>query len=177
VLWLFAIVLGIVFGRVTGGRLGNLDRLRFRWPVLVIAAVLAREVVLITPVSRVEGAQYIYLATLAGIVIWTIGNLERMPAMWLVTAGAATNLVVVAVNGGRMPVAQEFAAALIRHGGQIGQYTVMGSGTMLNFLADWIWLYPVPEAYSPGDVLIALGLAIGVFISTATPGRKVSDPP
>ncbi|HEX2680899.1 MAG TPA: DUF5317 family protein, partial [Candidatus Dormibacteraeota bacterium] len=56
----------------------------------------------------------------------------------------------------------------------VGQYVVMGSGTTLNFLGDWIWLYPVPEAYSPGDVLIALGLAIGVFISTATPGRKVS---
>jgi hypothetical protein len=173
VLWLFAIVLGIVFGLLTGGRIGNLARLKFRWPSLVVAAVLAREVVLLTPLNRVDGAQYIYLATLAGIVIWTVGNLDRMPAMWLLTAGAATNLLVVAVNGGRMPVAQEFAAALLRHG-HIGQYIAMGSSTNLNFLADWIWLYPVPEAYSPGDVLIALGLAIGVFISTATPGRKVS---
>jgi hypothetical protein len=174
VLWLFAIVLGIAFGLLTGGRVGNLARLKFRWPLLVIAAVVAREGVLLTPLNRVDGAQYIYVASLAGIVIWTVGNLERLPAMWLITAGAASNLIVISVNAGRMPVAQEFAASLLRHGGHIGQYTVMGSGTILNFLADWIWLYPVPEAYSPGDVLIALGLAIGVFISTATPGRKVS---
>jgi len=173
VLWLFAIVLGIVFGLLTGGRVGNLARLKFRWPALVVAAVLAREVVLLTPLNRVEGAQYIYVASLAGIVIWTVGNLERLPAMWLVTAGAAINLIVVSVNAGRMPVAREFAASLLRHG-HVGQYVVMGSGTNLNFLGDWIWLYPVPEAYSPGDVLIALGLAIGVFVSTATPGRKVS---
>ena len=172
-LWIFAIAVGIVFGLLTGGRVGNLARLKFRWPSLVLAAVLAREAVLLTPLNRVEGAQYIYVLALAGIVIWTVGNLERMRAMWLVTAGAATNLVVVAVNGGRMPVAQEFAASLLRHG-HLGQYMVMGSGTNLNFLGDWIWLYPAPEAYSPGDVLIALGLAIGVFISTATPGRIVS---
>ena len=49
----------------------------------------------------------------------------------------------------------------------------MGSATHLNLLGDWISLYPVPEAYSLGDVLIAIGLAILVFVSTATPTRIV----
>jgi len=70
-------------------------------------------------------------------------------------------------------VAPEIAGPLLRRG-SIGQYTVMGPGTNLNFLGDWITLYPVPEAYSLGDVLIALGLAIALFISTATPARIVS---
>jgi len=80
--------------------------------------------------------------------------------------------VVITVNGGRMPVAPEFAGSLVRHGSS-GQYTVMGSATHLNLLGDWISLYPVPEAYSLGDVLIAIGLAILVFVSTATPTRIV----
>ena len=172
-LWLFAIVVGVAFGLVTGGKIGNLARLRFRWPWLIFAAVIVREAVAITPLSRVSGAQYLYVVSLAAILAWTIWNVNRFRGLWLVTAGAALNLVVITVNGGRMPVAHELAGSLVRHGVS-GQYTVMGSGTQLNLLGDWISLYPTPEVYSPGDVLIAIGLAIVVFVSTATPTRIVN---
>jgi len=173
VLWLFAIVVGLAFGLVTGGKIGNLARLRFRWPWLIFAAVIVREAVALTPLNRVSGAQYLYVVSLAGILAWTIWNVKRFRGLWLVAAGAALNLVVITVNGGRMPVAHEFAGSLVRQGVS-GQYTVMGSGTQLNLLGDWISLHPVPEVYSPGDVLIAIGLAIVVFVSTATPTRIVS---
>jgi uncharacterized protein DUF5317 len=173
VLWILAMVLGLVFGLVTGGRVTNLARLRFRWPWLVVGAVVVREAVLLTPLNRVNGAQYVYVLALAAIVVWTIAHFDRLPGVWLITAGAATNLLVIIVNGGRMPVAAELAGSLARHG-NLGQYTVMSSATHLNFLADWIWLNPSPEAYSPGDVLVALGLAIAVFVSTATPARIVN---
>ena len=172
-LWLFAIVLGVIFGLITGGRIGNLARLRFRWPWLVLAAVLVRVVVLLTPLNQVDGAQYVYALALAAIVVWTIVHINRLPGVWLVTAGATSNLLVIAANGGRMPVAAELAGSLARHG-SLGQYTVMSSATHLNLLADWISLRPVPEAYSPGDILIAIGLAIVVFVSTATPARIVN---
>jgi len=171
-LWLFAIVAGLLFGLVVGGSVGNLARLRFRWPWLILAAVVVREAVALTPLNRVPGAQYLYVVSLAAIVAWTIWNFSRFYGIWLITAGAALNLVVITVNGGRMPVAPEFAGSLVRHGSS-GQYTVMGSATHLNLLGDWISLYPVPEAYSLGDVLIAIGLAILVFVSTATPTRIV----
>jgi hypothetical protein len=173
VLWLFAIVVGVAFGLVTGGNIGNLARLRFRWPWLIFAAVIVREAVALTPLNRVSGAQYLYVISLAAILAWTIWNVNRFHGLWLVATGAAVNLLVVTVNGGRMPVAHEFVGALVRHGVS-GQYTVMGPGTQLNLLGDWISLYPVPEVYSPGDVLIAIGLAILVFVSTATPTRIVS---
>jgi len=172
-LFLGAIVLGIVAGLLVGGRIGNLARLRFRWPWVIAIVVVVREVVLLTPLNRIEGAQYAYLLSLIAFVAWTIWNFNRLPAIWLITAGSALNLLVIAANAGRMPVAPEIAGPLLRRG-SIGQYTVMGPGTNLNFLGDWITLYPVPEAYSLGDVLIALGLAIALFISTATPARIVS---
>ena len=171
-LWLFAMVLGLVFGLLVGGRITNLSRLRFRWPWVLVAAVLIREAVLLTPLNRIDGAQYVYVLALAAIVVWTIAHFGRLPGVWLLTAGAALNLLVIASNSGRMPVASELAGALARHG-TLGQYTVMTSATHLNLLGDWIWLNPLPEAYSPGDVLIAVGLAILVFVSTATPARIV----
>src|SRR2546421_12491798 len=115
-LWLFAIALGVVFGLVTGGRIGNLAGLRFRWPWLIIAAVVVRESVVLTPLSRVDGARYAYVLALAAIVVWTIWQFDRVRGIWLITAGAALNLVVIGGNGGRMPVAPGLAGGPLAPG-------------------------------------------------------------
>lgn len=172
-LFLIAVALGIAFGLVTGGRIGNLARLKFRWPWLILVALLVREAIVRTPLSRVDGAQYAYVVALAAILAWTAWHIDRLRGIWLVTVGAAMNLVVILFNGGRMPVSPELAGPLLRHG-SIGQYTAMGPNTHLNLFGDWIRLYPSAEIYSPGDLLIAIGLAITVFIATATPARIVN---
>jgi hypothetical protein len=171
-LWLAAIAVGVVAGLIAGGDVGNLARLRFRWPWVIPVVVLIRELILLTPLNRVDGAQYVYVAALAATVAWTLWNVSRLPAIWLVTAGSALNLLVLVANGGRMPVAHELAGALLQRG-TIGQYTVMSSSTNLNLLGDWVSIHPLPEAYSAGDVLVAIGLVVAVFIATATPVRIV----
>ena len=171
-IFLAAIALGVVFGLVTGGRVANLARLRFRWAWLVLAALLIREAILLTPLNAVNGAQYVYLLGLVVIVAWTIFHWRRLRGIWLVTLGGTLNVIVIAANGARMPVAHESAGGLNRVG-TYGQYTLMGEHTNLNFLGDWIRLYPLPGVYSIGDLLIALGLAITVFIAVATPARIV----
>jgi hypothetical protein len=162
-LFVGAILIGIVFGLLTGGRLENVARMRFRAPWILVGAVAVREVILLSPLGRYDGARFVYIASLIVILTWTIQHWSRLRGMWLASAGIALNLVVIVANGERMPVAPELAGSLVRHGGTVGQYTVMGDATRLNLLGDWIALYPVPEAYSVGDVLIALGLAIVVF--------------
>jgi len=166
--FLVAIALGLVFGLLTGGRIGNLARLRFRWPWLILAAVVVREAVLVTPLSRVDAARFGYALSLLAIVVWTVFHLERLSGIWLVTAGTALNLLVVVVNGARMPVAPESAGVLVQRG-TVGPYMLMGPDTNLNMLGDWIRLYPLSTAYSPGDVLIGLGLAIVVFLAVRNP--------
>ncbi|MDQ2943324.1 MAG: DUF5317 domain-containing protein [Candidatus Dormibacteraeota bacterium] len=187
-LWLAALVLGLVAGFATGGRIENLGRLRFRWPWLVVVAVVIREATALTPLNRIDGIQYLYTATLAALVSWCVWNIDRLAGIWLVTAGAALNLVVIAANGGRMPVAPELAGTLVQ-GGHLGQYTLMTPETRLNWLADWIAL-PGPmaqlvrEAYSPGDVIVAIGTAVVVLMAMRSSPRPdqsqariVSDPP
>ena len=161
-------VAGLVLGLVSGGKITNLAQVRFRWPWLILAAVAARAAVLLTPLNRVEGAQYVYVIAMAAIVAWTVVHFKRLPGVWLVTAGTLLNLLVILANGAHMPVAPEVAASLARHG-TIGPYTVMGAHTNLNLLGDWIVLYPVPEVYSIGDVAIALGLAVVVFLAVRNP--------
>ena len=167
-LFVVAIVLGLVFGLLTGGRLENVARLRFRWPWLLVAAVLIREVILLTPLGSYDGARFVYVAALIVILTWTILHWPRARGVWLVSAGIVLNLLVIVVNGERMPVAPDLAGSLLTRG-PLGQYTVMGAATHLNLLGDWVAFYPVREAYSPGDVLIAIGLAIVVFSAARNP--------
>lgn len=166
--WLIAIALGLVFGLVTGGSIGRLSKLSFRWPWLIIAVVLIRQALLLTPLGRVAGARYIYVAALLAIIAWVVWHSARVRGIWLVAAGAALNVIVIVANNARMPVAPELAGAVLPRTNP-GLYTLMGSQTNLNILGDWIRLGPIPEAYSVGDVLIALALAIVVFLAVRNP--------
>ena len=167
-LFLAGIVLGLALGLVTGGRIENLAMLRFRWPLLLVGAVLVREAILVTPLNSVEGAQYVYLLALVVIVGWANWHWRRVAGIWVVSIGASLNVLVIAANGARMPVARSVAGVLVKRG-TLGQYTLMGHGTNLNPLGDWIKLPFLPEVYSIGDVIIAVGLAIVMFLALRNP--------
>jgi hypothetical protein len=165
-LLLVALVVGLVLGVLTGGKLANLSNVRFRWPFFVVAVLLVKEVGLVTPLNRVDGAQIVYAISLAALVAWTVWNFDLLPGVWLVSIGAALNLIVVVSNGSRMPVAPELAGHLVERG-HIGQYVVMGPGTNLGWLADWIGVPgPLGGAYSPGDAVVALGIGAVAFLAT-----------
>ncbi len=187
-LLLAALALGLLAGIVTGGKLGNTANLSFRWPWFVLAALVVREATALTPLSRIDGMQYVYAAALAALVAWTIWHIRRLRGALIVAIGAALNLVVVIANGSRMPVASALAGHLVEQG-HAGQYVVMGSTTNLNWLADWIGVPgALGGAYSPGDVVIAIGIAAVAFFATRqgpvagtkldeTSGRIGSYPP
>jgi Family of unknown function (DUF5317) len=187
-LLLVALVLGLIAGIATGGKLGNLAHVSIRWPWLVVAALVIREAAILSPLNGIDGVQYVYLAALAALVGWTAWHASRLRGAWIVAIGAAMNLVVVIANGARMPVAQALAGPLLDRG-HVGQYVVMGPGTSLAWLGDWIGVPgPLGGAYSPGDAVIALGIAAVAFFATRqgpaaatkldeTSGRIGSYPP
>lgn len=187
---LIPLVAGLVIGIVTGGKLGNLAHVRFRWPWFVVAALLTREAVQLRPFNRIDGVQFLYAAALAGLVAWTFVHIRRLRGAWSVAAGAALNLLVVVANGGRMPVAPAFAGVLLQRN-HLGQYVLMGANTNLNWLGDWItvsWPVGIPGAYSPGDLVVAVGIGVVAFFATrqqapsttklvANPSRIGENPP
>jgi hypothetical protein len=151
---------------------------------VVVAALVVREASVLTPLRNVDGIQYVYAASLAALVAWTLWQVNRVRGVWLVAIGSALNLVVIAANAGRMPVAPDLAGSLAQRG-HLGQYVLMGPDTHLNWLADWIGLNAGPaEAYSPGDLVGAVGLAVVIVLAmrsrtrlAETERRIVSDPP
>ena len=177
-LLLAGLVVGLLAGVATGGRIGNVAYLRFRWPWLVLIALIVREATVFSPLNRIDGIQYVYAGALTALVMWTIWHVDRIPGIWMVAAGATLNLVVIAVNGARMPVAPALAGILNQQG-HLGQYILMSSSTNLNWLGDWIG---VPGragdfvgAYSPGDVLVAIGIAIVAFLATRSKLDGISE--
>jgi hypothetical protein len=168
VLVLIPLGLGLLIGVLTGGKITNLADLRIRWPWFVLAVLVIREAILFRPFNGIEGVQYIYAAALAALVGWTALHIKRLPGVWVVSVGAAMNLIVILANGARMPVAPALAGALVQRG-HLGQYVLMGPGTDLNWLADWIGFpWPVRGVYSPGDLVIAVGIGIVVLFATVS---------
>jgi uncharacterized protein DUF5317 len=167
--FVLAALAGLVAGLALGGHPRNLLDLRLRaWPLLLlplawrIAQLIAGDD---APWER-GVLPYVFPAELLLLVVFAAWN-WRLPLLPLIGAGAALNALVVAVNGGRMPIPLALvrtiggsaAAAHLAAVGSSGSYTVLGPHTRLPWLADVILLPgPLPRALSAGDVMLMIGL-------------------
>lgn len=164
---LVPLAIGALAGLAAGGRMQNWLDAPWRWPGLVVAALVVRELVALTPLSQVDGLRYVYVLFILVLLGWSAWHLKRMPGIWIVSIGALMNLTVIAANGFRMPVTPAGAGRLV-HLGHSGQYVLMDSSTRIAWLGDWIVLPPwLGGTYSPGDVVIGAGAGVVAFLLTA----------
>lgn len=170
---LWAVGIGIVVGFIRRGRLARLGQLNLRAVGLILAALVIQ--FLIFPLgSRGPlvgvGTVSLHLLSYALLAAFIALN-RRYPEFLIMGAGLALNLIVIAANGGYMPASATAlsraglggAAAALEAGVRQGNTTLMGDATRLNFLGDFLSLpagVPLASAFSIGDVVLALGLAI-----------------
>ena len=169
---LWAVGIGIAAGLLRRGRLANLGRLKLRALWLILAAFLIQ--VLIFPLGEAPvlqvGTAYFHLLSYALLLVFVTLN-RRYPEILVMGGGLLLNLIVIAANGGYMPASAtaltraglpEVAAAL-EEGLRQANTVLMGEGTRLNFLGDLLYLpagVPLASAFSIGDVVLGLGLAL-----------------
>ncbi len=154
-----AIGLGLVAGLAAGGRLSRLADLHVAlWPLLAAGIALR----LAAGVAG-DGASAAYLIAFGAIVAVAIAN-RHLAGSGLIAAGAASNLVVVALNGA-MPVSADAIAAVGGAFPHDALHTALIADSRLSLLADVIPLPLARTAYSVGDVLIALGGARITFFA------------
>lgn len=167
-------VLGLLLGLAAGGSLRNLSAVRLGHPWIPLAALLVKELSLYTAVSGTWVPLILYPLSQVLLAGWCGWHARRLPGAVVVAAGIAMNVIVIAANGGRMPVAPALAhrgpAALVETG-HYAQYVLAGRGTRLDPLGDWIALPGAlfrlfPQAYSPGDLVSCLGIALVLFLAT-----------
>jgi hypothetical protein len=181
-LTLVILVGAVALATVAGGRLGNLAERPILTGRLVVVAVAAQVIGALLTRMTGHGAWYT-----AGLVLSAVAALavcirnRRLAGLGLVATGLVANATVVALNGA-MPVS---ATAAARAGvpisaiaaGDDPRHEMAGPSTRLRSLGDVVPVpLPVrPEVVSPGDVLIAAGLAEFVFLGMR-PRRITSLP-
>lgn len=149
-----------------GGRLARLADLRFRTVWLIWAAVAAQVMLFFVLPQGAEGLRaWGYVASYAAGVAFLVVN-RHVPGVGVVVVGAALNLAAIVSNGGQMPAAPGAleTAGLVADPARFTN-SVAAPDAVLWFLGDVFavggpsWLANV---FSPGDVLVALGVAYGV---------------
>jgi hypothetical protein len=182
VLLLYSIGIGLICGRLAGGRVGNLEHLQLRWWGLALAGLCAQVVLFSTPVAAVvgqAGPPLYVLSTL--IVLAVVVRNVRHPGLAIVALGAALNLVAIVSNGGVMPSAPEAWLALngraVVPTDDFSNSVLIGPDTLFPWLGDvFVLPRPLPFAnvFSIGDVVIGVGAVVFLVIAMRCPA---SAPP
>ncbi|CAN5857132.1 DUF5317 domain-containing protein [soil metagenome] len=177
-LLLYSIAIGLLIGRLAGGRIHHLEGARFTWWQLALAGLAVQLVLFAGPVASRVGAlgPAIYVASTLVVMAALLRNLGQ-PGFVVIAAGATLNLVAVIANGGAMPSSPEAWMALngvpelpVTH---FSNSVLIGPDTPFAWLGD-VFVFPRPlplaNVFSIGDVLIAVGAVI--FLVFAMRGRS-----
>lgn len=169
-LLLYAIVIGLMVGLVTGGRLSALAGQRIRWWPMALGGLFFQVVLFSPAVAEVIGhaGPPLYVGS-TGLVLVALAANVRLAGFWLIGLGAVLNLTVVVVNGGYMPASPEAVAALTGFAAlptdAYSNSVIATEHTSLALLGDIFYLprpFPLANVFSIGDVLIGIGGALFV---------------
>jgi hypothetical protein len=173
---LIVIGLAVAVGLVTGGSLRPFQALRIHWWGAALVGLALQGVPVAALDARLDSV--VLLASYSLLLAFAFVN-RRLPALWLVFAGLAMNVLVIGVNGG-MPVSP---GALEVAGGRpealSGEGTLkhhlMGPTDRLTPLADVIGIPPpLGAVISIGDVVLYLGVA--ALVVAIMRGRSGENP-
>ncbi|MDT3428193.1 hypothetical protein J2Z22_003784 [Paenibacillus forsythiae] len=167
------IVLGLTVGLLRGGFRYGLTRfgsLRIRgglwFPLLLLLQFVVFE--LNDRSSAFASFSGIFFAAVYVAGLYILWLNRRTPGFLFILGGVFLNFLVMAVNGGKMPVSLEAAKVLdpyyvhiLQTGAVVTKHFLMDSATRLPFLGDIIPLsrpYPRTQVISVGDIVMNVGI-------------------
>jgi len=166
VLMLLVIALCLASVPLTRGRLLRLGELKLRRPGLALGGIALQVLIVTVAPDGLAGLhESLHVASYGLLGAFGWGN-RRVTGVPVVLAGGALNLIAILANGGVMPTDPGVAdAAAVRQ--RPGEFlnSVPVSEAQLGFLGDVIATpatLPLHNVYSPGDVVIVLGLLVVV---------------
>ncbi len=162
----FALV-GLVVGKLAGGRLGALADTRIAGKQLVFAAlglqVIAFPFDFLPWTTPTSVARIVWLVSFALLVVMLVLNRTLRGAV-VVAAGLTCNLVAVVANHGLMPVRLEALRASGTDYHVHNNSIQLGHPNLAWLIDRWgapHWL-PLANVFSVGDVLIAVGTVVAI---------------
>jgi hypothetical protein len=159
-----AIVVGVLVGLATGGRIGQLAGTRLRALGLLVVGAGAQALVLDGVVSlHGWAAMVVLLGAYAALAGFAAANLGR-GGMGVILAGIALNAVPIAVNSGMPVEAGAIVRARIATPDELPLLTfgakrhLAGTGDHLRFLDDRFPEWVTHHVLSFGDLVIGVGV-------------------
>jgi hypothetical protein len=173
---LIALCLILLLGLVAvGGRVSNLATTNVKWGWLAPLAFLMQAYLIFFPADRMTGllsARSLLLTASHALLLVVVWQNRHLGGVKLIGLGLLLNFLVMALNGGFMPITPE---ALNRIGydgnasqletgyivGRTKNVVVEPGEAMLGFLTDIMVVprpFPIPTALSVGDLLIVSGV-------------------
>jgi hypothetical protein len=175
-----SIIIGIIVSLIMGGSFRGLVNISVKHPWLIVISFIVQFV------SIYLFPNYLLLAVIAsniGLLLFSFLNVKITGFKYMVM-GIFLNLIVMIVNGGRMPVdvaaarilSPEDVPALIA--GEYGKHIALSENTYLNFLGDIFFLqypYPRPIIISLGDIIFSLGIILFLYAVMVKGKKKVKE--
>jgi hypothetical protein len=167
-----------LLARARGGTLDALAATRFRWSGLVFEGLLIQIFFVIWNPAGLTRTDSLWLLVLSNLAIaaFILAN-SKLPGMLLAGLGLAMNLTVILLNGA-MPVSSDAASASgLSPPAEASafKHEEMVPDTRLPWLGDVVPVPLVGEVWSPGDVVLAVGIARLVYVRMLTRRRSDSD--
>gem|GEM_PF-305649 len=182
------ILLGLLLGLRSGGRLTNLGSIQLRWIALLFAAVIVRfgtEILLTQQVAIVEALRLPLLTAGFGLLLTGLWVNRGYPGLSLAFVGILLNAVVIVRNGGYMPI---WGPSLDAAGFDLADVTtalhvVVPGASAAEFLSRLLFLsdvIPIPlpivqNVASLGDVFLSVGLAFFLFAGVVRVPTELED--
>lgn len=165
------IILSVIIGFFRKGNLNGLASMKLKWG-WVFPVLLIFQFIIFTQQNKFDKladmSGYLYIAVyLIGLTFLFLNR--NHPGFIIIFIGVLLNFVVMAINGGRMPVSVEAAAILdpsyldVTKNALYAKHAVMTESTKLGFLGDIIPLtnpYPRTQVISIGDIVMNIGAFI-----------------
>ncbi len=174
-----SLVFGLVFAVVLGGKPARALAVRFRLPWAVVLALGLQAFLFSRLAAGVDDPlrNILHVASYGLLIAFAAANL-RIRAFVPVLLGICLNALVIAANGGRMPLSASAARAA---GAPFDEHSnVSEAAHRLRFLGDVFALprqLPFANVFSLGDVLISFGMiAFIVVVSTHGDRERVLNP-
>jgi hypothetical protein len=177
--FLAAVILGVIAGLATGGKLDHILFIRLhatRWLFAIV--VIQVDVFFVSLFSDLGGALYwLNLIPLVGAGAWIFYNIAVLSSrrlrvsLGVVGLGWFMNVLVIVLNNG-MPVSTEAEAHLGQPVDTVVEHVetyrtvAMDDETVFPWLGDYIITPVVENVISPGDLVLLAGIALFIGVGS-----------
>jgi len=181
------IVISIILALIRGGSFKSFADLRLKsgwiFPILLIVQLVIFNLQSQIPwIASLSNYAFIAVYVIGLLFLW----LNRHHTGFIVIfIGVLLNFIVMAANGGRMPVSLEAASILdpyfaqvIQDGGVYAKHQLLTDASWFGFLGDIIPItkpYPRDQVISIGDVVMNVGIFLFIQKLMLTKNDKVAE--